>query len=218
MDNLALSYYDRSAFGCGHLGDLERALELEAMVFSVRTERLGKESLYTLWSGLNLAKMKAAHGETEEALAIFLPGHRIAERNLGKTHFGFLLGEMHYGRILMYAGRFAEAEKILDEANKSYEQSNRKGHPDHLLAMFSLLKCRNILGIEGQDQLFERLKARTEALFGIDHAAVRYLLNVKSVSEDDFRPTEPSEAKVPRRVLTDEDPEAMDMIAKYGHI
>lgn len=221
MDNLALAYYDRAAFGFGRPEDLEYAKELEEEVFSIRTERLGKESLYTLWSGLNLARIKAALGETEDALEIFLAGHAIAKRNLGETHFGYLLGKVHHGRILICARRYVEAEEILSEVACQYKNSNRQGHPDHLLAMFSLIKCRNLLGKEDETlELLEELEEGTRSLYGADHLAMKCLLdshqlsrrNTEDVSEQqesmgiDGGP-KPVKSKTPK-----------SMIATYGHI
>ena len=179
VDNLAMAYYDRAAFGHGEPGDLDQALALEQEAFAVRTERLGRESLYTLWSGLNLARIRATRGETDEALAIFLPGHEIARRNLGESHFGYMLGKIHHGRILMCAGRFEEAEQILAEVVQQYEGDNRKGHPDHLLSLFSYIKCRNVLDRPSgeTESLIANLRQGTTALYGADHVAMEYLLD-----------------------------------------
>ncbi|KUJ19971.1 uncharacterized protein LY89DRAFT_705802 [Mollisia scopiformis] len=145
MDNLAMAYFDRAAFRRGQPGDLKHALELESEVYTVRSEKLGKEHYHTLWAGLNLARIHAIRGETDEALRIFLPGHAAVLRDLGENHFIYLFGELHHGRILMCARRYEEAERILSNVVRSH-QENRRGHPDRLLAMFSLIKCRNVLG------------------------------------------------------------------------
>ncbi|MCJ1315274.1 hypothetical protein MMC15_000591 [Xylographa vitiligo] len=189
MDNLAMAYFDRAAYGYGHPGDLDHALKLEEEVFEQRKEKLGREHLYTLWSGLNLARIKGVRGEIDEALSVFLPGHAIARRNLGETHFGVLLGKLHYGRILIYMKRYEEAEDILKEVIESHG-GPRQGHPDRLLAIFSLINCRNLQGKEAETVvLLEELTESTKALFGENHAWVKYLLDPKNLwkEPDDYQ-------------------------------
>lgn len=221
MDGLAMAHYDRAAFGYGHPGDLEEAVCMESEVFSIRKEKLGKEHLYTLWAGLNLARIRCAQGEVEEALSIFLSGHAIAVRNLGETHFAVLLGKTHWARILICAGRFAEAREILTEVIDTYE-GRRQRHPDRLLAIFSLIKCLNLLGrTDETGVLLEELTECTTILFGPDHPSVKYLLDPQNLSKEPrnglSRPTEPTDEIVARHHSV-ERPVDMTMIAKYGHI
>ncbi|KAN0110104.1 hypothetical protein V8E51_006491 [Hyaloscypha variabilis] len=184
MDNLAMAHFDRAAYRRGQLGDLDHALELESEVFKMRLEKLGREHYHTLWAGLNLARIHAVRGEIDEALSIFLPGHRVVERDLGKDHFIYLFGELHHGRILMCARRYEEAERILSNVVDSHAEKRRR-HPDRLLAMFSLIKCRNVVGKDDQTAtLLEELIQGTKEMFGADHAAVRYLLNSQVLSKD----------------------------------
>ena len=219
-DNLAMAYFDRAAHGYGHAGDLDAAVKIEQDVFDQRKDKLGQEHLYTLWAGLNLARIKGLRGEVDEALAIFLPGHAIARRNLGETHFGVLLGKLHYGRLLMYAKRYEEAEEVLLEVTESHQQPH-SAHPDRLLAIFSLIKCRNLLGKQAETTvLLEELTESTETLFGTDHAWYKYLTNPQNLSK------EPEESKTPITPV-DHPTESINpiakgnhvaMIAKYGHI
>ncbi|KAL6719084.1 hypothetical protein ACLMJK_003319 [Lecanora helva] len=233
QDNLAMAYYDRVVFGFGHPKDLDRAVELEKDVFEQRREKLGREHLYTLWAGLNLARIKAVRGEITEALSIFLAGHVIAIRNLGETHFAVLFAKLHYGRILMHAHKYADAENILTEVIKSHENA-RQSHPDRLLALFSLVKCRNLLGKADETaDLMEELIERTKNLFGEDHAFFKYLLNPQNLSQEpDYAGTPPSRAASwdinPSRTAswnsTEENTvvpgnlKPAAMIAKYGHV
>ena len=221
MDNLAMAYFDRTAYGYGHQGDLDRAVKMEQEVFEQRKEKLGREHLYTLWSGLNLARIKGVRGEIDEALSIFLPGHAIARRNLGENHFGFLFGKMHHGRLLMYAKRYQEAEEVLSEVTESHK-GPRRGHPDRLLAIFSLIKCRNLLGKQAETTvLLDELTESTKSIFGADHAWVKYLLDPQNLSkepDDDVKtpitPVDPTiESIAPSEKLV-----PVAMIAKYGHI
>ena len=184
MDNLAMAYFDRAAFGYGHPGDLDHAVKLEHEVFEQRKKKLGREHFYTLWAGLNLSRIKGLRGEIDEALSIFHAGHAIARRNLGETHFGVLFGKLHYGRILLYAKKYKEAENVLTEVIESHEGS-RKGHPDRLLAISSLISCRNLQGKRAETTILsEELTESTETLFGKDHAWVKYLLNPQNLSKE----------------------------------
>ena len=221
MDNLAMAYFDRAAYGYGRRGDLDHAVDIEQEVFEQRKEKLGREHLYTLWAGLNLARIKALRGEIDEALSIFLPGHAIARRNLGETHFGILFAKMHHGRILIYAKKYKEAEDILLEVIESH-RGPRKGHPDRLLAIFSLIKCRNLLGKQAETVvLLKELTESTKALFGDDHPWVRYLLNPWNLSkepdEDNSSPID-SMHNTPGSTSSIEKLIPVAMIAKYGHI
>ena len=221
LDNLAMSYFDRAAFGYGHRGDLDHAVKNEEEVFEQRKEKLGREHIYTLWAGLNLARVKAIRGEIDEALSIFLSGHTIALRNLGETHFGVLWGKMHYGRILIYAKRYNEAEDVLLEVIDSH-QGPRKGHPDRLLAMFSLIKCRNVLGRQAETaELLDELTQSTKVLFGDDHAWVKYLLDPRNLSkepDDDNSSPIDSMTTIPGSLDPAENLIPLARIAKYGHI
>ena len=218
LDNLAMAYFDRAAFGYGHGGDLDRAVELEQEVFEQRKEKLGREHLYTLWAGLNIARIKALRGEINEALSIFLPGHAIARRNLGEDHFGVLFGKMHHSRILIYAKRYQEAEDLLSEVIESH-RGPRKGHPDRLFAIFSLIKCRNQLGKQAETTiLLEELTESVKELFGEDHAWMKYLLDPQNLSkepdDDSSSPIDPS-STAPGGIGTIG---PVAMIAEYGHI
>ena len=221
MHNLAMAYFDRAAYGYGHHGDLDHAVEIAQEVFEQRKEKLGREHLYTLWAGLDLARIKALRGEIDEALSIFLPGHTIARRNLGEDHFGVLFAKLHHGRILLYAKRYKEAEDLLLEVIESH-QGPRKGHPDRLIAIFSLIKCRNMLGKQAETAaLLHELTESTIALFGDDHAWVKYLLNPRNLSkepdEDNSSPID-SVHTASGSIVPVEELVPVARIAKYGHI
>lgn len=184
MDNLAMAYFDRAAYRQGQPGDLDRALELEAEVFTMRREKFGRQHYHTLWAALNLARIKAVRGEIDEALSIFLLGHIQVGKDLGETHFIYLFGELHHARILMCAKRYEEAEQILSKV-VDFHQKDRRHHPDRLLAMFSLIKCRNVLGKNETASLLQELIEGTKALFGSDnHPAVKYILDGQVLSKD----------------------------------
>ncbi|OBT63866.1 hypothetical protein VE03_06633 [Pseudogymnoascus sp. 23342-1-I1] len=184
MDNLAMAHFDRAAYRQGQPGDLDRALELQSEVFRMRVEKFGRQHYHTLWAALNLARIKAVRGETDEALSIFLPGHTQVGKDLGETHFIYLFGELHHGRILMCAKRYEEAERILARV-VGFHRKERRRHPDRLLAMFSLIKCRNVLGRDGTASLLRELVESTKALFeSDDHPAVKYVCDGRVLSRE----------------------------------
>ena len=121
-----MAYFDRTAYVYGHRRNMVHAVEIEQDVFAQRKEKLGREHIYTLWAGLNLARIKALRGEIDEALAIFLPGHDIAWRNLGEDHFGVLFGEMHHGRILLYA-KSTKKQRICSRRSSNRTVGRAKG-------------------------------------------------------------------------------------------
>lgn len=184
QDNLAMSYFDRAAHGFGRDGDLDRALAYEQDAFERRTNRLGRDHYVTLWSGLNLSRIKGLRGDIGEALSLWEANHAIAEPLLGKTHFGVLLGRLHHARILMYAKRFGEAESEARFVVDTYPRQ-RKTHPDRLMALFTLIKCRYVLGdsVSVLKPMVDELVQGAKALFGVEHKWIQYLANPLSVSE-----------------------------------
>lgn len=184
MDNLAMAYFDRAAHGYGHAGDLDHAHDLQKEVFERRKDKLGKEHPYTLWAACNLARIKALRGDIEDALLIMRAGIPVAERNLGETHIGTLFGKLHLGRILLLGKRYQEAEKVLLEVVEAHD-GPRAGHPDRLLAMFSLVKCRNLQGKRADTMtLREEILKGARALFGENHAWENYLLDPQNLSDE----------------------------------
>ena len=220
-DNLAMAYFDRAAYGYGHAGDLESALKLEQEVWEERRAKLGKENFFSLWAGLNLARIKALHGDIDGALAVFLPGHEIAIRNLGEHHFGVLFGKLHYGRILTYAKRYIEAEKLLLEVIDKHDKF-RKGHPDRVLAIGSLIKCRNLMGKQSETaELLEEAKEHTRFIFGEDHPWMKYLSDPATLAEEpDDEPGTPIESitRMDSDLGSASTLKPVALIAKYGHI
>ena len=216
-DNLGMAYYDRAAYGIGGPEDLDQAATMEAEVYEQRQEKLGKEHLYTLWAGLNLARIKVARGEIDEALKLFYPGYAIAKRNLGETHFVVLFAKMHYGRILLHAKRYEEAEKTLCEVIEAYEDS-RKGHPDYMLVIFTLIRCRNLLGRESETaELLETLTNGITSIFGEGHPWVKYLTDLRNLSRAPLIHVRHSIGPT-GSIDHNGNMDPVTRIAKYGHI
>lgn len=184
MDNLAMAYFDRAAHGYSHAGDVEHAHKLEEEVFERRKDKFGKEHPYTLWAACNLARIKALRGDIEAALSIMRAGIPVAERNLGETHIGTLFGKLHLGRILLIGKRYPEAEEVLLQVVNAHD-GPRTGHPDRLLAMFSLVKCRNLQGKQAETSILrEQILQGARALFGENHAWEKYLLDPQNLSDE----------------------------------
>ncbi|KAI9652537.1 MAG: hypothetical protein M1831_006728 [Alyxoria varia] len=220
-DNLAMAYFDRAAYGYGARNDLDVAVDLEQGVWEQRREKLGKENLYSLWSNLNLGRIRALRGEIDEAQAIVLPGLEIAKRNLGEAHFGVLLAKSHYGRMLTYARRYDDAENVLQEVVDSYD-GPRKGHPDRVPSLMSLYKCRILLGkYEGTDELAQELIGIVKSVFGENHGWVKYAIKVTETPQDpDEEPITPTKTLTHGRFTSGdtEDSSPAARLARFGHI
>lgn len=139
IENLSITYID---LGGSYLQIAHDQME---MVLKTRREKLGKEAPWTLLAICNLARVKSALGnmtEAEEMLGAAIP---IAERDVGKDHFGTLAGKVHYAHILARLGRYDEAEDMFTgviERQRYHSAARDDGeHPDRILAMNYLLEC-----------------------------------------------------------------------------
>ncbi|KFY40867.1 hypothetical protein V495_05209 [Pseudogymnoascus sp. VKM F-4514 (FW-929)] len=139
IENLSITYID---LGGSYLQIAHDQME---MILKTRREKLGKEAPWTLVAICNLARAKSALGnmtEAEEMLGAAIP---IAERDLGKDHFGTLAGKVHYAQILVRLGRYDEAEDMFTgviERQRYHSAARDDGeHPDRILAMNYLLEC-----------------------------------------------------------------------------
>ncbi|KAM5494295.1 hypothetical protein MaudMau93_000311 [Microsporum audouinii] len=118
-------------------------------VLESRKEKLGKEHPYTLLSMVNLARVKIALGQYQEAESLVLSGLQVADRNLGLDHIGTLMGRTVLGVIQTRQSRFSEAEAtFLEVIEKLRHVSSYRGdfHPDRLGAMIELATCYKLQG------------------------------------------------------------------------
>ncbi|KAL9103669.1 MAG: hypothetical protein Q9187_008982 [Circinaria calcarea] len=143
IDNLAMTYLE--------LGGefLEAAHEMMLQVLEQRTKKLGKEQPYTLLAICNLARIKSALGDMDEAERLMRATLPIAERNLGENHFGTLSGRVHLAQVLVRQERYGEAEDIFTDViqRQRYKSAARDGeHPDRIIAMWYLLRCYQAQG------------------------------------------------------------------------
>lgn len=83
-ENIALAYRE---IGGPYLDEAHGLME---EVLEERTKLLGREQPYTLIAMSNLAYIKHAMGDHEEAERIIRKGLPVAERNLGESHHGVL--------------------------------------------------------------------------------------------------------------------------------
>ncbi|KAK8029848.1 TPR-like protein [Apiospora rasikravindrae] len=220
IDSLAMAYFDRyyyvhgddnnshSPESTGNNGDdeeteegrpradLDKAHELLVEVVQARRVKLGKEHAFTLWSILNLARVKAARGDPGDLAAaekMMRDGLKIATRNLGETHLGILYCKAQLARVLMRPlaaptglvptdddgerrRRLAEAEALLLEVNATYEAS-WTGHGDQMVSMAYLIGCYRTQGkTEEAAPLMERLLEGTRRIFGEGSRWENYVL------------------------------------------
>lgn len=90
MDDLAMSYLERSVDSAIAGEDLPYAHRIILDVVELRKKRLGKDHPLTLWTIASLARVENAQGHCSEAESHLRAGIIIAERNLGPTHIGTL--------------------------------------------------------------------------------------------------------------------------------
>jgi tetratricopeptide (TPR) repeat protein len=115
------------------------------LILEHRRKTLGKEQPYTLLAICNLGQVKLAMGNHEDAARIMRKAILIAERNLGKVHFGVLAGKTHYAQVLVHQKRYKEAEEILyavSEKSQYPKVADKDGeHPDPIVALWYLTGC-----------------------------------------------------------------------------
>ena len=124
------------------------AHELMDSVVEKRKAKLGKEHPYTLLAMLNLARIKAAEGYPDQAEDDIRKGLLVAYRNLGSDHIGVLYARMYLGDVLVKRERLQDADEELHdviERQKNMSVSNRRMHPDCIMAMYIRADCLRLL-------------------------------------------------------------------------
>ncbi len=196
MENLAMAKYDRNRYGASHDDDLLTARKLQEDVLSQREEKLGKEHPLSLWAACNLARLKGASGQLQDAEKMIRQRLPIAERVLkDPAHMGVLFGRTYLAQILMLAGNLVEAEEILlsvDEKHISRKHGKDKIlHPDHLVTAAFLLDCyRRQEKYEKADELEEMVLQGTRDNFGKgspweDYFVLRYSTHTRAGAMQD---------------------------------
>lgn len=183
MESLALAY-----LGLG--GDLLwPAHNLMLEVLEKRKTKLGREHPHTLLAICNLARIKSALNQLEEAEEMLLAAWPIAVRNIGENHFGTLAGKGHLARILVRQTRYNEAEEMLIDIiqRQRYASAARDDgeHPDRVSAMSCLLECYQMQGkiddaIQVSDELFEGLSSIGGQGLGLTHPFARRLSTTRT--------------------------------------
>ncbi|KAL9077542.1 MAG: hypothetical protein Q9157_003344 [Trypethelium eluteriae] len=144
MENLAMTYLE-----LGNPSNLALAQIIEEKVLAARTAKLGGEHFYTLWSTLNLARIRASRGDVAEAEAAIRAGLLIAYRNLGADHIGVLNGRTYLGWVQHLAGQTRTAiDELRDVIARQAKLPTaiRGTHPDRSMAMFILADCYQTVG------------------------------------------------------------------------
>lgn len=175
IDNLAMTYLE--------LGGeyLEAAHEMMQQVLEQRKKKLGKEQPYTLLAICNLARIKSALGDMDEAERLMRATLPIAERNLGENHFGTLSGRVHLAQVLVRQERYGEAEDIFTDViqRQRYKSAARDGeHPDRIIAMWYLLQCYQAQGKFGDAiRMCDEISDGLSTIGGHGHPFAKRLLD-----------------------------------------
>ena len=124
---------------------LYRAYATMLEVVTQRTEKVGPENGYTLWSTLLLARVKTALGRRLEAEQDMRHAIGIATTNYGARHFAVLAARTHLANTLIQDERYSDAEAILDDVMDpaGYKTGAREegDHPDRLFAVWYAVEC-----------------------------------------------------------------------------
>ncbi len=160
--NLAVAY--------AHLGDTDRAVEIERELVKDKTRVLGADHFATLGTLSNLAFTLREAGRFEEALEVarHLLDHR--QRVLGDDHPDTIRGRFNLGLLLGETGRTDEAITLLEFVTE--EMPEVLGW-DHLLTLKAYVRLAELLReagrpAEGRTVLAEIVDRRSEVL-GASH-------------------------------------------------
>ena len=141
-ENLAMTYREIG----GEL--VNDALKIMEDVLKQRRDILGREQPFTLMAMCNLAWVKHAMNEMEEAESLLREAMPIAERNLGKDHAGVTIARLRLAQVLTGQKRYDEAEEIFRYilephryAASARQEGHVKGdHPERIFAMFCFVE------------------------------------------------------------------------------
>lgn len=164
--------------------DLQLAHDMMLEVKRERKRRLGTEQPWTLLARCNLARIKSAMGDTAKAEKLMRKTLPVAERNLGESHFGTLMGKTHLAQVLVRQKRYDEAEDMfLDIIQRHrYGSAARDDgeHPDRIFAMRYLLMCYTEHGklrdaLDMCDQIQEAISTIGGQGLGLLHPIAKWL-------------------------------------------
>ena len=122
------------------------AYKLMIEVLEGRRRKLGREQPWTLLAEFDLARVKHALGEVDEAEQMLRETLIVGSRVLGDNHFGIRMGRTHLAQMVSRQQRYEEAEQMfLKLIHPSKDQlatvTDDGEHPDRILAMWYLVKC-----------------------------------------------------------------------------
>ncbi|KAJ7745342.1 hypothetical protein B0H16DRAFT_1321777 [Mycena metata] len=138
MHNMALTY--------SHLGQFQKAKELEVVVLEKRTKLLGQDHSSTLSVMGNLASTYFKLGKFQKAKE--LQDVVLDKRNklLGEDHADTLLAMGNLASIYSGLGKYQNAKELRSVVLKKQTKHLGKNHPDTLLAMSNLASTYHDLG------------------------------------------------------------------------
>lgn len=104
-----------------HLVAAERII---SDVLTARTQTLGEEHAYTLWSVNDLSKVYCARGRWDEAVRILHAILPIVARTLGETHVGMVMTKTNLARAYIGCNKWRDAREmirpLLDEVSSRH--------------------------------------------------------------------------------------------------
>ncbi|RFU24655.1 hypothetical protein B7463_g11682, partial [Scytalidium lignicola] len=141
MENLAMAYLRLDI-------ELNVAHDIMVEVLAQRKEKLGNEHPHTLLAILNLARVKSALNNPQEAEKMILTVQPIAIRNLGENHCDVLMGRTHLSQVLVRQKRYGEAEAILADVlyRRKYVVQVASNHPDWCQVLYYFVRCCQLQG------------------------------------------------------------------------
>ena len=95
-----------------------------------------------------MARVKSALGDVVEGEQLLRETVTVAERVLGKRHFGTLIGQTHLAQMIARQERYEEAEmmflEIIHQPRNQAVALDDGEHPDRILAMWYLVKSYEV--------------------------------------------------------------------------
>ena len=166
MSDLAMTYLEDEGCTDSTTKEMDKARQGMEEVLRKRERKLGKEHPFTLWAVVNVARLKAAVGQLEEAKVDIKTSLSIAERNFDAQHLGLLFGKLHLARVLASLERYQDAEKLLVEVVEGHKGRTVLNGGDH----FDRYKASGQLSIclKMQRRLDEAVARCQESIHGLE--------------------------------------------------
>jgi tetratricopeptide (TPR) repeat protein len=123
---------------CAQGQDLDRAEHLVAEVLHARTEILGEEHAYTLWSVNDMSKVYCEQQRFVAAIKMLEEIVPIVQRTLGERHVGMAMTLGNLAKAYGCCQNWSEAENALSRLLLNMPTE----HPDYISTMLGLVRIR----------------------------------------------------------------------------